>query len=276
MRGYAYYNGKIGQCDEISIPLTDRIIYFGDGVYDLMIGHDGGIFMADEHLNRLRSNMDALHIEYPADKDRLYDLIYRLVLLSGYKSYSIYISVSRDGEDREHSYKSSRAANLLIIIREFSLSEDVPLSLITEEDKRYRYCNIKTVNLLPAVIYSTKADSYGCDEAVLHRGGTVTECAHSNVFILKGGRLITHPKCELILPGITRELLIETARGMEIPADERPFSLGELFSADEIIVTSTTKLIRRTDAIDGVSVGKKDKTVAVALERAVREKYLKM
>lgn len=276
MRGYAYYNGKVGQCDEISIPLTDRIIYFGDGVYDVMIGHDGGIFMVWEHLCRLRSNMDALHIEYPADKDRLYDLICRLILLSGYKSYSIYISVSRDSEEREHSYRNSRAANLLIIIKEFSLPDGAALSLITEEDKRYGYCNIKTVNLLPAVLYSTKAEAYGCDEAVLHRGGTVTECAHSNVFILKGGRLITHPKCELILPGITRELLIGTAKEMGISTDERPFSLGELFSADEIIVTSTTKLVRHTTAIDGLDVGGKDKTSVEALEHAVKEKYLNM
>ncbi len=274
MKGYAYYNGKIGQCDEISIPLTDRIIYFGDGVYDLMIGHGGKIFLADEHLSRLKSNMDFLNIFYPADKNRIYDLICRMISLSGYDSYSIYVSISRDQEEREHSYKNSRAANLLIIVKEFYLTDSAPLSLITEEDKRYKYCNIKTVNLLPAVIASTKADSYGCNEAVFHRDGTVTECAHSNVFILKDGELITHPKSELILPGITRELLIRTAREMKIIVAEKPFSIGEMFSADEIIVTSTTKLIRRTGFIDGLPVGGKDKATAEGLEAAVKEKYL--
>ncbi len=276
MKGYAYYNGQVGQCDDIKIPLSDRIIFFGDGVYDVIIGHDGKLFLPEEHLNRLLSNMEYLHINIPWTKAQLYDLIYNLIELSGYKSYMIYISASRDQDERIHSYKSSRATNLLIIINSFKLSEKDGLSLITEEDKRYRFCNIKTVNLLPSVLASTKADLSMCDEAVFHRKNIVTECAHSNIFIVKNERLITHPKSELILPGITRGLVIDIARKHRIHIEERPFSIHELFTADEAIITSTTKLIKPANYINGLPAKKKVNNVATTLQREATKRYLEI
>ena len=273
MKGYAYYNGNFGTCDDIKIPLTDRTIYFGDGVYDMMIGHDGSIFLFDEHSDRLFSNLKSLNINFSLKKSELYDLILQIIKLSGYKSYSIYIAVSRSHDERVHSYKSSKSSDLLIIISNFDLSKRDGLALITEEDKRYRFCNIKTTNLLPAVLSSTKADMCGCDEAVFHRKKTVTECAHSNIFILKNGRLITHPKSEFILPGITRELLIKIAYEYKIPVSEQPFTLNELFSADEVIITSTTKLIKTVDCIDGRKILKKGGHLVSDLQKAAIKRY---
>lgn len=274
MKGYAYYNGIFGTCDDIKIPLTDRTIYFGDGVYDMIIGHDGSIFLFDEHSERLFSNLKSLNINFPLKKSKLYDLILQIIRLSGYKSYSIYISVSRNHDERIHSYKSSRSSNLLIIISKFDLSERDGLSLITEKDKRYRFCNIKTTNLLPAVIASTKADMCGCDEAVFYRKNTVTECAHSNIFILKNDQLITHPKSEFILSGITRGLLIKIADEYKIPVMERPFKLDELFSADEVIITSTTKLIKTVDCIDGQKIIRKNQQLVADLQKNAINKYV--
>ena len=143
-----------------------------------------------------------------------------------------------------------------------------PISLILSYD-----CDIKTPNLLPAVLYSSKADSLGCDEAILLRNNIVTECAHSNIFILKDETLYTHPQSELILPGITRSLLISEAKKINIPVIETPFNLEYLFSADEIIITSTTKLIKNTLSIDNISVGGNGTSIFSELEEKIRKKF---
>lgn len=273
MKGYAYYNGQVGQCDDIKIPLSDRIIFFGDGVYDVMIGHGGKLFLPEEHIKRLLSNMEYLHINIPWTKAQLYELIHQLIDLSGYESYMVYISASRDQNERIHSYRSSQATNLLILINNFELSNRDGLSLITEEDRRYYFCNIKTVNLLPSVIASTNADLAGCDEAVFHRKNTVTECAHSNIFMVKDERLITHPKSELILPGITRDLFIDVARKHHITVNERPFTIDELLSADDVLITSTTKLIKSVDFINGIPIKKKCNDIVSALKKDAYNTY---
>lgn len=276
MKGYAYYNGQVGRCDDIKIPLSDRIIFFGDGVYDVIIGHDGKLFLPDEHINRLISNMEYLHISIPWTKEQLYSLICQLIHLSGYKSYMIYISASRDQSERIHSYKSSKATNLLILINGFELSKKDGLSLITEEDKRYYFCNIKTVNLLPSVIASTNADLSGCDEAVFHRKEIVTECAHSNIFIVKDERLITHPKSELILPGITRDLLINIAQKYHISVEERPFTTDEMLSADNVMITSTTKLIKSVNFVNSIPIKNKSNDIIGILQKEATKRYLEI
>ena len=273
MNGFAYYNGKIGFCDEISIPLTDRTIYFGDAVYDVIVGNGNGMFLPDEHIDRLFSNMEKLFFPLYYSKNYIYNVIYEMINMSKFDSYLVYVSLSRNSDERTHSFLSSNKINLFVIVKEFSLSNKKSLNLITVEDKRYYYCDIKTPNLLPAVLYSSKADSLGCDEAILLRNNIVTECAHSNLFILKDETLYTHPKSELILPGITRSLLISEAKKINIPVIETPFNLEDIFLADEIIITSTTKLIKNTLSIDKINVGGNGTSIFSELEEIIRKKF---
>ena len=185
MGDYAYYNGTISRYSDAKVPLSDRLIYFGDGVYDVMIGHNKKIFLAEEHFNRLFSNAKELEIPIDFSKSYINSVIDRLISLCGYDQYIIYISISRNAKNRIHSYLGLNGTNLLITIKQFEHSDKTYLDLITEEDKRYYFCNIKTTNLLPAVLASSKAEKLNCDEAVFIRGNIVTECAHSNIFIIK-------------------------------------------------------------------------------------------
>lgn len=276
MEGYAYYNGKIGKCRDISIPLTDRLIYFGDGIYEVMIGRSNMLFLPEDHIDRLFFGINELNIYCAFSKDDLISLVYRLINISGYESYMIYISVSRDADERTHSYIDCTSANLLIIIKEFSLSKSDGLKLITLNDDRYNYCHIKTVNLLPSVIAATKAQIAGCDEAVFIRGGIVTECAHSNIFIIKNETLITHPISSSILPGVTRKHLIKIAKDLKIPVIERGFTKSELMTSDEVIVTSTTKFANEAKIIDGNSVGGKSQRLLEELKRYILDLYQKI
>lgn len=273
MTGYAYYNGKVGLCDEINIPLTDRIIYFGDGVYDVIIGHNKKLFMQDEHLDRFISNMAALHFPHCYSKLDLYRIIRNMIDLCGYDSFIVYLSASRNANERTHSYLSSDKVNLLVTISKFVFSDKDSLKLISEEDRRYCYCNIKTTNLLPAVLYSSLAEKSGCDEAILIRNKVVTECAHSNIFILKNETLFTHPLSNVILPGITRKLLIDEAIKVGLRVEETTFDLNQLMSADEIIVTSTTKLIKNTLSVNSTLVGGKGEEIFLELQSKIKNAY---
>ena len=150
-----------------------------------------------------------------------------------------------------------------------------PIQMITLEDTRFFHCNIKTLNLLPSVMAAEAAKQAGCEEAVFYRpGGRVTECAHSNISMIQDGKLVTAPADELILPGIARAHLIEACRRLGIEVQEKPYMLDELFEADEIIVTSSTKLIRRGNRIDGKEVGCRRPDLYEALRKQIIDEFL--
>ena len=134
-------------------------------------------------------------------------------------------------------------------------------------------CDVKTVNLLPAVLASKKAADNGCDEAVFVRDGIVTECAHSNIAIVKDGILYTHPLSPFILPGVTRKRLLYFCDKLKINYVEKGFSYGDMSDADEILVTSTTKLCLAAKKIDGIEIKNFKSEVGARLICALREDF---
>lgn len=259
MNSYAYYNGKFGKRSDISIPLNDRTIFFGDAIYEAAIGQYDRILWESEHIERLFANAKALSIHHDYSEKTLSDILREVAIKSCIDSYLIYFSLSRSSAKREHSAKHCNGTNLLITVDPITIDENpARLRLTVKEDLRYKYCNVKTVNLLPNVIALTKAENDGFDEVVFHKNGIVTECAKSNISILKRGRLITHPLNNEILPGITRRHVIDVCNRLDIPCLEEKFNLSDMYSADEIIVSSSSKLCRSAIQIDGISVGGKD------------------
>lgn len=274
MDSYAYYNGKFGKKDEITIPLSDRSIYFGDAVYDAAIGSYDRILWEDEHLTRFLSNAERIGINHPYSKKYLSSLIREIAVKSMIEDYFLYMQLSRSSKDRVHSAVGT-ASSLLIIISPFLLTDvNIPLRLMTTEDMRYGYCDIKTVNLLPAVLVSTEAENKGFDEAVFIKNGIVTECAKSNISIIKQGRVISHPENNRILPGITREKLRESCLSLGIDFCECEFTKEEMMNADEIIVSSTSKLCRRVSEIDGTKVGGKNMELSQVICDDIYKKYI--
>jgi len=272
----AYYNGDFCDFSSVRIPLTDRAVFFGDGIYDAAIGRDGGIYLEEEHLERFFSNAEKMNIPVNIGKAELSALIRRLIDENGYGEYFIYMQLSRYGEERAHSYPETDRSNLLITLKEHRLPDpEGELRLITLPDLRYSMCDIKTVNLLPAVLASKKAEEAGCDEAVFVRDGNITECAHSNIHIIKDGALYTHPNGSFILPGIMRARLIYFCGKLGITVRELPFTLDELYSADEVLVTSTTKLCQRAMEIDGKRVENTSSEVGKTLISALFRDFSK-
>jgi branched-subunit amino acid aminotransferase/4-amino-4-deoxychorismate lyase len=221
MKGYAYYNGKFGKRDDITIPLSDRSIFFGDAIYDAAIGSHDRILWESEHIQRFLDNANRLEINHNLTEKYLSQLLREVAVKSTIENYFIYFQLSRDLKTRTHSAMGC-GSNLLITIDPIEIkSTFTPLKLVTAEDLRYGYCDVKTVNLLPAVLSATKAERIGCDEAVFIKEGIVTECTKSNISIIKHGRVVTHPKSNKILPGITREHLRMICDKIGIPFDEK-------------------------------------------------------
>lgn len=277
MEKLGYYNGTYGPLDEMTVPMNDRASWFGDGVYDAGPCRNYHIFALDEHVDRFFRNADALKIIMPVSKEELKDLLSRLVQKMDTGNLFVYYQVTRGTGTRKHTFTEGKG-NLWITLTPAEISDGhTPIQLVTTEDTRFFHCDIKTLNLIPSVMASQKATEAGCAEAVFYRPeGRVTECAHSNIHILKNGILYTAPTDHLILPGIARAHLLRACSALDIPFREQAFSLQELFEADEVIVTSSSNLCLRADQIDGIRVGGKDYDLYNRLrEYLLNEFYLK-
>lgn len=271
----AYYNGQFCAYSDIKIPLSDRSVFFGDGIYDAAIGKCGKIYLENEHLDRFIANAKRLNIPLAQNKATLSGLIHEAINRNPFEQYFVYLQLSRFSEERTHSFKDSDKSNLLITVKEHTLPEqDKKLKLTIADDIRYKMCDIKTLNLLPAVMASKRAECSGYDETVFIRDGMVTECAHSNVSMIKDGVLYTHPTNNFILPGITRARMLYMCKRLGIPYKEIPFSHSELINADSILVTSTTKLALIADSVDGIKVGNGYNAQSKLLISALRNDFL--
>ena len=259
MKTLGYYNGKYGELEEMSIPMNDRVCWFGDGVYDAGPSRNYKIFAIDEHIDRFFNSAGLLDIEMPVTKEELKELLQEMVNKMDTGNLFVYYQVTRGTGVRDHAYTKG-PGNLWIMLKPAEISDGIePIKLITVEDTRFLHCNIKTLNLIPSCVATEKAKKAGCQEAVFYRaGGRVTECAHSNVHIIKDGKLVTAPTDNLILPGIARAHLIPMCKKISIPVSETPYTLKELFEAEEVLVTSSSNLCLHACEIDGKPVGGKN------------------
>ncbi|MGN0371501.1 MAG: aminotransferase class IV [Enterocloster sp.] len=275
MKELAYYDGKIGTPDELTIPFNDRVHFFGDGVYDATVGGNHKVYLLQDHLDRFYSSAKALDIKIPMEKEELGNLLTDLLSNVEGNTHFVYWQVTRGAASRNHVYGEDMKGKLWVMIRPNKLRDpDQAIRLITREDTRFYHCNIKTLNLLPSVIAAQEAERAGVDETVFHRGEVVTECAHSNVSILKDGVFISHPNDNLILRGISKTHMIAACYRLGIQVMERPFTLAELKDADEIIVTSSSNFCLHACELDGAPVGGKDPAALKMIQDAVIEEYL--
>lgn len=275
MKSIAYYNGTIGAPEELTVPMNDRVCYFGDGVYEATASSNGRIYLLDEHVDRLFNSAGLVSIEMPHTKQEIKDILNDLVSRVDNRHSTVYFQVTRGTAPRNHIFPKGVKANFWAFVspktfRDFSK----PMKLTSMEDRRYLFCNIKTLNLMPNVMAAQHAEEEGCDESVFHRGEIVTECSHSNVSILKNGILKTHPNDCYILPGIAKAHLIKACKQLCIPVDENPFTLDELCSADEILVTASSNFCSFAHTFEGQPVGGKAPELAKALQHAVIQEYL--
>lgn len=266
MKTLGYYNGTTGEIAEVTVPMNDRASFFGDGVYDATYAHNHVIYCLDAHIDRFFRSMSLVRMTQPWTKRELTDLLQELVWKVDDGDQFVYWQATRGTAPRKHAFPDG-PVNLWVTLTPKTVEDTYrKLKLITVEDTRFLHCNIKTLNLLPNVLAAQRTAEAGADEAVFHRGEVVTECAHSNIHILKDGTFITHPTDCYILPGIARQNLIGVCRRLRVPVEERPFTLTELFAADEVIVSSSGDFCMAACSIDGKPVGAKAPALLKALQ----------
>ncbi|MCB7320031.1 aminotransferase class IV [Lacrimispora sp. 210928-DFI.3.58] len=275
MKELAYYDGAVGTPDELQVPFNDRVHFFGDGVYDATVGGNHKVYLLKDHLDRFYSSARALDMKVPMEKEELGELLTSLLAKVEGDTHFVYWQVTRGAASRNHVYDEEIKGKLWVMIRPNKLRDpDVPIKLMTKEDTRFYHCNIKTLNLLPSVMAAQEAKRAGVDETVFHRGNLVTECAHSNVSILKDGVFFSHPNDNLILRGISKTHMIAACYRLGIQVMERAFTLDELMDADEIIVTSSSNFCLHACQVDGREAGGKDRGTLKAIQDAVIGEYL--
>lgn len=276
MEALGYYNGVIKPLSEMTVPMNDRAVYFGDGVYEAVLVKNRVIFSLAEHLDRFERSYKALKLDFPLSREELTAELYKVVdAMDTDDLLLLYWQASRATAPRKHVFPQGVKANLMITVSPARLTDMKTFrhKLITWEDTRYLHCDVKTLNLIPSVMAAQAAHEKGCTEVVQHRGERVTEGAHSNILIIKNGRLITAPLDNLILPGITRMHLLQLAAECGIPVEERIFTVKELEEADEILVTSSSALCLRAEELDGKKLPQAAGDLVEKLQTAYQKKF---
>lgn len=276
MKNLAYYNGKFGPLDEMTVPFNDRVHFFGDGVYDVTYIRNRKAFALDEHLNRFYKSASLLDIHIPVEKEAFAATIMEMSAKVDSPDQFLYIQATRGTQDRLHTYPEDMQANLWIIIKPATVKDVfTEVKAITAEDTRFFHCNIKTLNLIPAVMYSQMAQRAGVFETILYRTpDRVTECAHANVHIInQNGEFQTAPLDNLILPGIARAHLIKACHALGVPVREEPFTLDELMNAKEVIISSSSAFGLRCVEIDGKPVGGQAAELLRTIQTWVRDEF---
>jgi D-alanine transaminase len=279
MKTLGYYNGEIGEIEDMRIPMNDRVCWFGDGVYDTTITLEKKALFLEEHMDRFFSSAALLEIKPPLTKEALQKLITELIPKVESDNQFVYWQLTRGSGPRAHVFPRLDTPNLWVFLRPHEKPRlEETMRLITVEDTRFFHCNIKTLNLIPNVMASEMAQRAGAAEAVFYRKNLpgsiperVTECAHSNVHIIKDGIFRTAPLDNLILPGIARTHLLKHCAALGIPASEEPFSLTELIEADEVLTSSSGTFCLRASHLDGKPVGGRAPEPVRKLQRAMTE-----
>ena len=257
--GYSLFNDQIVKDEEIIVDKEDRGYQFGDGVYEVIKVYNGELFTATEHIDRFYASAEKIRITIPFTKDKLHQLIHQLVEANQIDTGHVYFQITRGATARNHIFPGDDVKPVLTgntkenprPVENFE--KGVKATFV--EDIRWLRCDIKSLNLLGAVLAKQEAHEKGCYEAILHRGETITEGSSSNIYGIKDGVLYTHPADNLILNGITRQVILQCAAEIGMPVIEEPMTKSQFLEMDEAIVSSTTSEVTPIIEVDGTPFG---------------------
>jgi len=259
----AYLNGTFLPLEDACVPVMDRGFLFGDGVYEVIPVYGGKLFRLAHHLKRLENSLAAVRIGNPLSDKEWETMLMELVSRNAGADQAVYLQVTRGvAAKRDHAFPADTGPTLFAMSTPMAAAVDIDtitgVTAITLPDIRWSHCNIKAITLLPNVMLRQQAVDAGAAEAILIRDGYAIEGAASNIFIVKNGLLRTPPNSSALLPGITRDLIIELAANNSIPFRETDITAANLFDADEIWLTSSTREISAVTRLDDtvISAGK--------------------
>jgi D-alanine transaminase len=257
-----YIDGKWVEPGEAAVQPEDRGYNFGDGIYEVVRIYQGQLYQWDAHMVRLYRSAKEIHMTLPWSEAELTAIARELLAKNNICSADdaiLYLQITRGAAPRQHDIPSSGITPVLMAFvrrKERPLKEmQSGISAKLVADIRWLRCDIKTLNLLGAVLVKQEAKEAGAADCILHRDGIVTECSAANLFAVKNGQLYTHPANNLILHGITRQTVIDLAKQAGIVVNEEPFDTTFVKEADELFLTGTTSEVMPIISVDGNPVG---------------------
>lgn len=254
-----YLNGDFLAPERARVSVFDRGFVFGDGVYEVIPVFGGRLFRLPQHLVRLDNSLREIRLANPLPAAEWQRIFQHLVDIQGGGDLSIYLEITRGPAPRDHAFPAQVTPTVFAYATPLKyppkeqVEQGVPA--VTAPDIRWLRCDIKAIALLPNVLLRSQALGAGAAEAILVRDGFMTEGAASNIFVIRNGRALTPPKGPLILPGVTRDLVLELAQAHGVPCAEAAVTEAELRSADEVWMTSSTKEVLAITRLDGKPVG---------------------
>ncbi|MGD8319265.1 MAG: D-amino acid aminotransferase [Gemmatimonadota bacterium] len=277
-----YLNGEYLPGGEAKISVDDRGFLFADGVYEVASFYEGVPFYMDRHLARLRRGLAWMRIDF--DVEVLEDVTRQLLARNAVDAAPtslVYYQVTRGVAPRSHPFPKEPVPPTVYAFakawqRPTAQEWERGFKAVTVPDRRWARVDIKSIALLPNVMAYQAAVDAGATDAVQVRDGIALEGAHNNFFAVLDGTVVTHPATNVILPGITRGVVLELARENGIPVEERPIHVEELSGADELFFTGTTSEVRPTVELDGKPVGDGTvgpvvRTLALAYDKRVEK-----
>jgi D-alanine transaminase len=254
-----YLNGAFLPPEQAQISVFDRGFVFADGVYEVIPAYGGRPFRLPQHLARLDNSLVGIRLSNPLAARDWQTVFTRLVEAGGGGDQSVYLQVTRGPAERDHAFPKQITPTVFAYSQPLKYPEPAQLAAgvaaITVPDIRWQRCDIKAIALLPNVLMRQQAIEQGAAEAILLRDGRMTEGSASNIFLVLKGTLVTPPKGPFILPGVTRDLALELARAHGLACEERAVTESELRSAEELMLSSSTKELLPITRLDGRPVG---------------------
>ena len=275
-----YLNGQYVPIEEAKISVLDRGFIFGDAVYEVWRLVNGKLFEADKHLARLANGLGDVHITAPAEAQpaKLKEISARLVKENGITGEgSLFLEMSRGVAPRAHQYpKPPVPPTVFLMASPFTPPEELRAKgagVILIDDVRWKRCNVKTTQLLPNVMAKQEAFEHDCLDAIFVRDGMITETSHANVVAIIKGTLWTHPIDGSVLPGVTRDVVLELAKKNGVPVREEAMTVDAFRKADEVFLIGTLSDVMPIVKVDGKPVGDgKPGPVSLKLFKALRER----
>lgn len=255
-----FLNDQYLPIDQAKISVLDRGFLFGDGIYEVIPVFGSKPLREDEHLQRLANSMQRVGLDNPHSKTEWSRLFHEILEKNPGEDRAIYLQVTRGHYAiRDLSVSEKYAPTVFMMVMPVATIDiaviEKGMEVVTVDDFRWHACDIKSTSLIANVMLRQEAAEAGVDDAILVRDGFATEGTASNLFIVKDNVIITPPKSNLLLPGITRDLVVELAEKNNIRCEVREISENELSSADEIWLTSSTKEIAPIIKLNGHPVG---------------------
>jgi D-alanine transaminase len=261
MNEIVFLDGRFVAKEAAKISPDDRGFIFADGVYEVTKYYNGKAFRYDDHIQRLKRSLNELEIGFK-DLDGLCPVFSELIVKNNFqdKHAGVYLQITRGAHKRVHNFPENIKPTIYAFtfdLPSFKSNLENGIKVITHDDIRWQRCDIKSVSLLPNTMLYNRAVKAGAGECVLIRDGMVTEATHSSVLGIKNGVVITRPLSNLILPGITRKVILEICSAAKIPVEERSFSEDELYAMDELIIAGTGSEITPAIQVNDNAIGEK-------------------